>query len=177
MSESQSTYQRMLTSGARIHSALRRRGLRAMGRRAWVRIARCLGRDIADPYRDWIEDHAPSRSDLAVQRRWSRTAPGLPNFLLIIRPHGERRTYLSHTLRSLRRQTYPHWSTLILAEDPAPSSIALPLGGPAYDYVGIIAVGDTLSPEALYEFARAIVDRDMRPDVLYCDEDHLDSDG
>ena len=37
--------------------------------------------------------------------------------------------------------------------------------------------GDTLSPEALYEFARAIVDRDPRPDVLYCDEDHLARDG
>ena len=37
--------------------------------------------------------------------------------------------------------------------------------------------GDTLSPEALYEFARAIVDRDPPPDVLYCDEDRLASDG
>jgi len=37
--------------------------------------------------------------------------------------------------------------------------------------------GDSLSREALYEFARAIVDRDPRPDVLYCDEDHLARDG
>ena len=37
--------------------------------------------------------------------------------------------------------------------------------------------GDTLSPEALYEFARAIANRDPRPDVLYCDEDHLARDG
>ena len=37
--------------------------------------------------------------------------------------------------------------------------------------------GDTLSPNALYEFARAIVDRDPPPDVLYCDEDRLARDG
>ena len=45
------------------------------------------------------------------------------------------------------------------------------------DFVGIMRTGDTLSPEALYEFARAIVDRDPRPDVVYCDEDHLARDG
>ena len=45
------------------------------------------------------------------------------------------------------------------------------------DFVGFMRAGDTLSPEALYEFARAIVDRDPRPDVLYCDEDHLAADG
>ena len=37
--------------------------------------------------------------------------------------------------------------------------------------------GRTLSPEALYEFARAVLDRDPRPDALYCDEGHLVPDG
>ena len=38
--------------------------------------------------------------------------------------------------------------------------------------------GDTLSPDALYEFARIVHDHpDDRPALIYCDEDHLAADG
>jgi GT2 family glycosyltransferase len=146
-------------------------------RRATVKIAGRLGWDIANPYLDWVRDQIPSASALAAQRRWARTTPDLPRFTLILRPDAKMRTNLSRTLRSLRRQTYCHWSTVVLRAEADVSAVTLSQIGSECDFVGIMRVGDTLSPEALYEFARAIVDRDPRPDVLYCDEDHLARDG
>jgi len=146
-------------------------------RRATVKIAGRLGWDIANPYLDWVEDHTPSASALAAQRRWARTTPDLPRFTLVLRSDAEMRTNLLHTLRTLRRQTYCHWSTVVLRAEADASAVTLSQIGSECDFVGIMRAGDTLSPEALYEFARAIVDRDPRPDVLYCDEDHLARNG
>ena len=84
---------------------------------------------------------------------------------------------LAYSAATLRRQTYCHWSTVVLRAEADASAVTLSQIGSECDYVGIMRAGDTLSPEALYEFARAIVDRDPRPDVLYCDEDHLARDG
>ena len=169
--------QRLLALGPRIRLSLRRRGLKSFMRRATVKIAGRLGWDIANPYLDWVEDHTPSASALAAQRRWARTTPDLPRFTLVLRSDAEMRTNLSRTLRTLRRQTYCHWSTVVLRAEADASAVTLSQIGSECDFVGIMRAGDTLSPEALYEFARAIVDRDPRPDVLYCDEDHLARDG
>ena len=142
-----------------------------------MKIADRLGWDIANSYLDWVEDHTPSASALAAQRRSARTAPDLPRFTLVVRSDAEMQTNLSRTLRSLRRQTYCHWSTVVLRAEADASGVTLSKIDSDCDFVGIMRAGDTLSPEALYEFARAIVDRDPRPDVLYCDEDHLARDG
>jgi hypothetical protein len=48
-----------------------------------VKIAGRLGWDIANPYLDWVEDHTPSASALAAQRRWARTTPDLCKFTLV----------------------------------------------------------------------------------------------
>ena len=66
---------------------------------------------------------------------------------------------------------------MVLRAEADASAVTSSQIGSDCDYVGIMRAGDTLSPEALYEFARAIVDRDPRPDVLYCDEDHLARNG
>jgi len=168
---------RLLALGPRIRLSLRRRGLKSFMRRATVKIAGRLGWDIADSYLDWVEDHTLSASSLAAQRLWARTAPDLPRFTLVLRTDGKMRTNLSRTLRALRRQTYCHWSTVVLKTEADASPVTLTQIGSDCDFVGILRAGDTLSPEALYEFARAIVDGDPRPDVLYCDEDHLARDG
>jgi hypothetical protein len=165
--------QRLLALGPRIRLSLRRRGLKSFMRRATVKIAGRLGWDIANPYLDWVEDHTPSASALAAQRRWERATPDLPRFTLVLRTEAKTRTNLSRTLRSLRHQTYCHWSTVVLRAEADASAVTLSQIGSDCDYVGNMRAGDTLSPEALYEFARAIVDRDLRPDVLYCDEDHF----
>jgi GT2 family glycosyltransferase len=187
MTEFQTTDRRMIAQVVRIRSALRRRGFLYLAQQAWARIGRRLGWALTDPareldnhywYQDWVLDHPAWALDLAAQRRWARTTKGLPVFSLLIRPTVGSPMNLSRTLRSLRRQTYPHWSTVILKDDVQTPAIASSLvSAERCEYVGIMRSGDTLSAEALYEFARAIVDRQPRPDVLYCDEDHLASDG
>ena len=169
--------ERLLALGPRIRLSLRRRGLKSFMRHVIVKIAGRLGWDIANPYLDSVEYHTASASALAAQRRWARTAPELPRFALVLRSDAEMATNLSRTLRSLRRQTYCHWSTVVLRAEAVASTVTLWQISPECDFVAIMRAGDTLSPEALYEFARAIVDRDPRPDVLYCDEDHLARDG
>ena len=54
--------------------------------------------------------------DLAAQRRWARTEAGLPSFTLMIRTAVDSQRNLARSLKSLRRQTYPHWS-IVLLED------------------------------------------------------------
>ena len=175
--------QRLLALGPRIRLDLRRRGLKSFIRRATVKIAGRLGGHIPKAYLDWIEyqewvgNHTPSTSALAAQRRWARTTPDLPVFTLVLRTDPEVGTNLSRTLRSLRRQTYSRWSTVLLSAKADASAVTLSQLGSDCDFVGIMRAGDTLSPEALYEFARAITNRDQCPDVLYCDEDRLAKNG
>ena len=114
---------------------------------------------------------------LAAQRRWARTGAGLPSFTLIFRTTVDFQRNLARSLKSLRRQTYPHWSMDLLEDGTQAVASASSANERGSDFVGFMRAGDTLCPEALYEFARAIVDRDSRPDVLYCDEDHLAADG
>ncbi|MGE5754873.1 MAG: glycosyltransferase family 2 protein, partial [Planctomycetaceae bacterium] len=75
------------------------------------------------------------------------------------------------------RQTYGHWDALYL-DSVSEGTVRQALRETADDYVGFVRMGDTLSHEALYEFAmRVLEDPGHRPDVLYCDEDHLEADG
>ncbi len=187
MTEIQTTRRRMIAQAVRIRSALRRRGFLYLARLAWAKLGYRLGWGITDPdrqldtnysYHDWAQDHPKWALDQASQRRWARTTKLRPEFILLIRPSVDSRMSLSRTIWSLRRQTYPYWSTMILKDDAhTPATASSSVSGPGCNFVGIMRAGDTLSPEALYEFARAIVDQDPRPDVLYCDEDHLASDG
>ena len=160
----------------KIH-AIKQRGARVVTRRAWVRLARKFGYDLSDPYLDWIEDHTPGRAELDAQRRWSgERENGLPRIGLLILTDDRDSHGLDRTLRSLRRQTYRRWTHWTIAgvtkktvgEDPADLDC---------DYLGIMSAGDCLSPEALYEFARLLVDSAPTPDVVYCDEDHLAANG
>jgi GT2 family glycosyltransferase/glycosyltransferase involved in cell wall biosynthesis len=78
-------------------------------------------------------------------------------------------------MRSLERQTYHHCSSIILTSEVGEVSLSQMVSN--CDFAGIMRAGDTLSPEALYEFARKIVEGGPPPDVLYCDEDYLGRDG
>lgn len=83
---------------------------------------------------------------------------------------------LQRSLRSLRRQTYVHW-TYRVAAGAGDKAGGNHVGDLPCDYIGIMSAGDSLSPEALYEFARVLVDSAPPPDVVYCDEDHLTPNG
>jgi GT2 family glycosyltransferase/glycosyltransferase involved in cell wall biosynthesis len=140
----------------------------------WQTVRRRLAWILGDDYQNWIEENRPGFAALARQRRWARNADGLPRILLVITTAGCSREEIARTDRSLWKQTYPLW-TPIHAEslfstaplDEAADSLAC-------SYTGVVKGGDTLSPDALYEFARIVYDRrDDRPAMIYCDEDHL----
>src|SRR4051794_33272273 len=126
MTEVQTTRRRMIAHAVRIRSALRRRGFLYLAREACAKIGRRLGWALTNPaggldnhysYQDWVLDHPAWALDLAAQRRWARTTRGLPVFTLVIRPAADSRANLSRTLKSLRHQTYPYWSTVIPNDD------------------------------------------------------------
>ncbi len=168
---------RLLSLAPRIRLSLQRRGLRALARRSTVKIAHRLGWEIADPYQDWVEDTLPEARALTAQRHWSNTTRGLLSLTLIIRSASGSRAKLARTLRTLRQQTYGHWSTVVLADGDSEQELSQQLSESGADFLGVLEAGDTLSPEALYEFARAILAAGPQPDVLYCDEDRLASNG
>ena len=64
--------------------------------------------------------------------------PDLPRFTLVLRPDAEMRTNLSRTLRTLRRQTYCHWSTVVLRAKADASAVTLSQIGSNCDFVGIM---------------------------------------
>jgi hypothetical protein len=74
---------RLLALGSRIRLSLCRRGLKSFLRRATVKIAGRLGRDIVNSYLDWVEVHTPSASALAAQHRWAGTTPDLCKLTLV----------------------------------------------------------------------------------------------
>ena len=131
------------------------------------------------PTRTWIGSRIvlPQLPLLLPSAVGCGTTPEHPKFTLLLRTDSKTRTNLSRTLSSLRRQTYDHWSSVVFRAqaDASAASFFRKLVRNAISWES--CAGDTLSPEALYEFARAIVDGDPRPDVLYCDEDHLGRDG
>ena len=51
---------------------IKERGARVVASRAWVRLARKFGRDLSDPYLDWIEDHTPAARSWSPSGRWCR---------------------------------------------------------------------------------------------------------
>ena len=69
------------------------------------------------------------------------TTPDLPRFTLVLRPDAKMRTNLSRTLRTLRRQTYCHWSTVVLRAEADASAVTLSQIGSDCDYVGIMLRG------------------------------------
>ena len=149
MNQMHRKFQRLLAMGPRIRLSLRRGGLKSSIRRATVKIASRLGWDIANSYLDWVEDHTPSASALAAQRRWARTAPDLPGFTLVLRSDAEIQTNLSRTLRSLRRQTYCHWSTVLLRAEADASAVTLLQIGSDCDFVGIMRGRHSLARSAV----------------------------
>ena len=142
----------------KIH-AIKQRGARVVTRRAWVRLTRKFGYDLSDPDPHRIEDDILRAVPSWTPSVWSgERENGLPRIGLFVILTDDRDSHgLDRTLRSLRRQTYRRWTHWTIAgvtkktvgEDPADLDC---------DYLGIMGAGDCLSPEALYEFARLLVD-------------------
>jgi hypothetical protein len=69
----------------------------------------------------------------------------------------------AESVRSVRAQSYANWQLSAAGEDPAG------------DYQLTLHAGDRLSPHALHFYAQAL--QDDSPDIVYADEDLIDSSG
>ena len=146
--------------------------------RIWKKVRRRLRWASSDDYQKWIEENRPRFDDLLRQRRWAKHTEGLPRILLLITTAGGTQEDIARTVRSLRRQTYALWSPIHVDSLSSVASLQQASDGSACAYAGVMRAGDTLSPDALYEFARIVHDHpDDRPSLIYCDEDHLAADG
>ena len=156
----------------------RRSGLAETLHRGWKKVRRRLGWVSSDDYQNWIEENRPRFDDLARQRRWAKNTDGLPRILLLITTAGCSQEDIARTERSLRRQTYPLWSPIHVESLSSTELLQQASDDSGCAYAGVMRAGDTLSPDALYEFARIVHDHpDDRPALIYCDEDHLAADG
>ncbi|MGA7499748.1 MAG: glycosyltransferase [Isosphaeraceae bacterium] len=112
------------------------------------------------------------------QRRRVKHSEGLPHVVLLITTAGASQRDIERTRLSLRRQTYTLWSPTYVESLSSAGSPQQALDDPGCAYVGVMKAGDTLTPDALYQFARTVQDDpDHRPGVIYCDEDHIDTEG
>ena len=156
----------------------RRRGLAEALHGGWRKVQRRLGWVPSYDYQNWIEENRPRFNDLARQRRWAKNTEGLPRILLLITTAGCSQEDITRTERSLRRQTYPLWTPIQVESLSSVESLQRASSDSRCAYAGVMRAGDTLSPDALYEFARIVYDHpDDRPALIYCDEDHLAADG
>ena len=118
--------------------------------------------DEQDAYAQWRVRNDPRESDLVQMRRTATALAATPAFGIVVLGESEGDRY-DASVSSLRAQVYPHWS---LVRD----------GTATGDFVLYLDAGDVLAPEALFAFAVEIA-RDDSIDIVYADEDDIDSGG
>ena len=164
-----------------------------------------LGDDLA--YRMWLRRYGllTPRTRRAISRVIDRRMPQRPGFDLMMLAGHDRVDLLAETVASLEAQLYPEWSLHVVLDDAAPPRVAKAVETIAQRVPGIsvhrveaalsmgerwqwaldrcraafcafLYPGDHLAPDALFRFASEIVAQ-PETDLLYCDEDRLDSDG
>lgn len=154
-------------------------------------------------YAEWQALTRPTDDELAAQRKAG--FPYMPKFSIVIPVYRTPEKYLREMLDSIRAQTYADWEVCIADGSPAGQSTERILKKYAGedrrfryivlgenrgiagntnaamelaqgDYIVLADHDDRLTPDALYECARALNEHPAC-DVLYSDEDKLDMDG
>ena len=181
----------------RLLRALKQYGLRETLRRIRAKVRRHLIGNSNDRLQQWYAYSNPSHATLAEQRarQWPPAHPTIDLVVCVTRGDFARAL---RSFRSLRAQTYSHWQLQIIAHDicakaiqraatrivgahrirvysmPAdvnPSAhLNVALNSSCADFLGLLAAGDLLAPNAFYEFAALLLD-DPDCDVVYADED------
>jgi GT2 family glycosyltransferase/glycosyltransferase involved in cell wall biosynthesis len=147
----------------------------------------------ASSYPRWLAAHKPTRSSLAAQRAVSDEAiePIAVECFVLHRDEGD----VDRTLRSLRDQSWAHWTAIVVGNDSTSTVSALddarinvlPISGdaavaelnsllatePRRDFVVFVEAGDVLSPDAFFEIAH-LARQNPLLDVIYWDDDLLD---
>lgn len=154
-------------------------------------------------YGEWYELTRPTEEELGRQRK--EKFPVEPLFSIVIPAFQTPEKYLKEMLDSILAQTYGKWEVCIADGSPKGKSLEkilkrysekdsrvryrilgenLGISGNTNaamdmakgDYIVLADHDDTLTPDALYELAKA-VNKDQDNDVIYSDEDKLDMDG
>ena len=151
------------------------------------------GYPAAHHFQRWYEKHRCTEDRLEIQSREQAGWETRPLFAVIL--SAGRTEAVRAVLDSLRAQSYSFWECFVAVEpdDPgtaedervkvvavsadaqAPADWRAVLSGCRADYVAVLDSRTTLEPDALFECARAIVER--RPGALYGDEVRIGMDG
>lgn len=116
----------------------------------------CSKEKSGEDYAGYLKANAPSQDELDAQKLGDAGGP-----VFAIKIMGTEEAKLKRTAASLALQTYGQWKT-----------VTDPMKEP-WDYILHMQAGDTLSPDALYEFANAAKESDL----IYCDEDYWSKEG
>jgi GT2 family glycosyltransferase len=173
------------------------RGLLQAGWRGYRWVAGHQWRDVAGPfnqdYARWIARHEPGPRQLRAQR--TTRFPHEPRISVTVSTVKTASSYLPALLRSLERQTYPHWELCLVAAQldsrerrllgrlrrhgrrvqvlsgDGSCNAALELA--SGEFVALLHPDDTLAPFALFEVVCAL-NAQPAADFFYADEDTLD---
>ena len=154
-------------------------------------------------YGEWWKLTSVTDEELAAQREYKFSL--MPRFSIVIPVYKTPEKYLCEMLDSIEEQTYTNWELCIADGSPAGQSVEKTLKKYAArdprvrykvlgenlgisgntnaamemargEFIVLADHDDKLTPDALYEFAKAI-NETPKTDVLYSDEDKLDMDG
>lgn len=155
------------------------------------------------PYGPWYEAYRPKETDLAAQRR--KKFKHSCKFSIAVPAYETPETFLREMIASVQKQTYGNWELCIVNASPqnermkqvleeyaaaderirvknlaenkgiagnTNEALAMASG----DFVCLLDHDDLLAPNALFEAARSL-EADSSIDVLYTDEDKVETDG
>ncbi|MCD7715616.1 MAG: glycosyltransferase family 2 protein [Lachnospiraceae bacterium] len=152
------------------------------------------------PYEPWYEKHRASGEELRKQRQRKWKDPVLISIAVPL--FRTPPAFLEQMIDSVKAQSYPYWELCLANGSPKDAELAAALAryqdddrihvqmlpenrGIAGntnaaiemakgDYIGLLDHDDLLAPDALYEVADAI--ERGRPELIYTDEDKVESD-
>lgn len=153
-------------------------------------------------YNRWVHLHKPSEQTLQEQQQIFFSYH--PLISIIVPVYNTPKIFLSQMIDSIIAQTYPHWELCIADGSPSSSSYIteiihsyqkdypsikykklsknLGISGntnaalsfASGDYIGLLDHDDLLTPDCLYEYV-TIMNRYDNADILYCDEDKVNT--
>lgn len=155
------------------------------------------------PYGPWYEAYRPTESALAAQRR--KKFKNSWKFSIAVPAYETPEMFLREMIESVQGQTYDNWELCIVNASPENDVMRRVLAEYAQkdarirvkelaenkgiagntnealamasgDFVGLLDHDDLLAPNALFEAAKAL-EQEPSIDVLYTDEDKVDTDG
>ncbi len=154
-----------------------------------------------EPYQRWIDEHEPSREQLAAQRGAAESLNG-PLFSIVMPVHQTDHSMLQACVQSVLEQTYPRWELCIaitpggdsrnrqfllklaktdnrfrileLSQNQGISDNSNSAIGLAKgDFIALLDHDDTLASFALFEVASRLLTQ-PDADIIYSDHDYLD---